>query len=71
MIIRGISTSAKSKAMGTIFITTNLVMTICMIRILYLSLNHIDAIDSQEKISMADQFYRRGLMLFEITTVIE
>ncbi|MDP9079618.1 MAG: hypothetical protein M3O71_19490 [Bacteroidota bacterium] len=54
--------------MEIVYVITHLVMTICLISILYLSLKHNEAINNQEKLSVANRFYTHGLKLIEVIT---
>lgn len=52
--------------MGTVYVTTHLVMAICMTGILYISLKPNEAISNKEELSVAVRFYSRGLKLVEL-----
>jgi hypothetical protein len=52
--------------MGTVYVTTHLVMAMCMTGILYLSLKPNKTANEQEKLSVADRFYARGIKLIEV-----
>ncbi|MDB5137159.1 MAG: hypothetical protein JWP37_3762 [Mucilaginibacter sp.] len=52
--------------MEIVYVTTHLVMVICLLGILYLSVNPGEKITAQEKLSITVRFYIRGLKLIEI-----
>jgi hypothetical protein len=52
--------------MGIIYVTTHLAMAVCVISILYLSLKPNETISEQEKLSLTDRIYTRGLKLIEV-----
>jgi len=49
--------------MGIVYVTTHLVMAICIISILYWSFKSNEAISDQEKLAAANRFYTRAVKL--------
>ena len=55
--------------MEIVYITTHLVMAICIISILYATLKSYSAINDPEKLSVADRFYVHGLKLIGLVVI--
>ena len=49
--------------MGIVYVTTHLVMAICIVSMLYWSFKSNEAINEQEKLMARSQFYSRALKL--------
>ena len=58
--------TAKLKTMEIVYVTTHLVMAICLLGILYLSVKPDEKIAAQEKLPITGRFYIRGLKLIEV-----
>ena len=52
--------------MKIVFVTTHLVMAICIVSILYFSLKAQDAIGDPEQKALTNRFYIRGLKLIAV-----